>query len=70
MIYYMILICILLTLIGCSEADLDNVFPKQEYTLSSGAVVRCRYYEETPCGITLRACDPGNMYTCQTGVGF
>lgn len=38
------------------------------YRLSSGTVVNCHFRYQTECGLTLRDCDDGQSYSCQTNV--
>ena len=64
------LILLVLTLVNtaCSEVDQDKYWPRTDYQLQSGAIVTCRWAEETQCGVTLTDCTDGQKYTCQTGV--
>jgi hypothetical protein len=55
-------------LTGCSEADQDKYWPRQQYELFDGKVVECRWADQTPCGVKLYDCTDGQKYTCQTGV--
>jgi hypothetical protein len=54
--------------VGCSEAEQDKLWPREQFTLQDGTVVSCRWYEEHACGVKLHDCTDGQTYTCQQGV--
>lgn len=57
-----------LFLVGCSEGDLNEHFPRQAYELQDGTQVSCRWEEREACGLRLTDCTDGQTYRCETNV--